>query len=132
MIATRPAPTAHLFSPQGGLRISALGLAKIGRMLLRGGEIDGVRLLTPASAQTLMTPVWTGGDHGDDYNGLMRAYAPGLQCLTGDAGAADQPVPGRVLRWCGHLGEAYGLLGGLWVDRANGRVFVLFDHRQRR
>ena len=119
-----PGTNGTLFSPQGGLRISALGLAKIGRMLLRGGEVDGVRLLTPASVKTLMTPVWSGGDHGDDYNGLMRAYAPGLQCLTGDADAADQPVPGRVLRWCGHLGEAYGLLGGLWIDRAGGRVYV--------
>ena len=119
-----PGTNGTLFSPQGGLRISALGLAKIGRMLLRGGEVDGVRLLTPASVKTLMTPVWTGGDHGDDYNDLMRAYAPGLQCLTGDADAADQPVSGRVLRWCGHLGEAYGLLGGLWIDRAGGRVYV--------
>src|SRR5688500_3210268 len=36
-----------LFSPQGGLRISANGLAIIGRLLLGQGEVDGVRLLSP-------------------------------------------------------------------------------------
>ena len=115
-----------LFSPQGGLRISALGLAKIGRLILGRGEVDGVRLLTPASVETLTTPIWRGGldGRGDTYNGLMRAYAPGMQCLVGDAGAPDQPVADRDLRWCGHLGEAYGLLGGLWIDRARSRVYV--------
>ncbi len=37
-----------LFSPQGGLRISARGLARVGRMLLGGGTIDGVRILIAA------------------------------------------------------------------------------------
>jgi hypothetical protein len=31
-------------------------------------------------------------------------------------------VPGQ--KWWGHLGEAYGLLGGLWVDPEHGRVIV--------
>jgi hypothetical protein len=31
-------------------------------------------------------------------------------------------VPGQS--WWGHLGEAYGLLGGLWVDPPGGRVIV--------
>ncbi len=113
-----------LFSPQGGLRISALGLAKIGRMLLRGGEVDGVRLLSRASVVTLTTPVWRDGQAaaGDTYGGQMLCYGPGLQCLSGTAGATDQPVAGA--RWWGHLGEAYGLLGGLWIDRDRGRVYV--------
>ncbi len=121
-----PGTNGTLFSPQGGLRISALGLAKIGRLLLRGGEVDGVRLLTRRSVDALLTPVWRahGGPDGDSYNGLMRAYTPGLQCLTGAPGEMDQPVAGRVMRWCGHLGEAYGLLGGLWIDPARGRVYV--------
>ena len=119
-----PGTNGTLFSPQGGLRISALGLATIGRMLLRGGEVDGVRLLSAKSVATLFSPVWAGGPAGDDYHGLMRAYSPGLQCLTAGVGAADQPVAGKVMRWCGHLGEAYGLLGGLWIDRAGGRVYV--------
>jgi len=116
-----PGTNGTLFSPQGGLRISALGLAKIGRMLLGQGTVDGVRLLSPASVKTLMTPVWlaSGRPQDNDYDGQMRCYGPGLHCLTG---GQDSPVAGA--RWWGHLGEAYGLLAGLWVDRANDRVLV--------
>ncbi len=119
-----PGSNGTLFSPQGGLRISARQLAVIGRMLLNGGAVDGVRVLQPASVRTLMMPVWRDGQGvmGDNYKGEMLCYGPGLQCLSGVAGASDQPVAGA--RWWGHLGEAYGLLGGLWVDRAHGRVLV--------
>lgn len=124
----RPGDNGTLFSPQGGLRISGLGLAMIGRLLLRGGEVDGVRLLSKASVAALLTPVWrdTGRAGDDTYQGVMRCYGPGLQCLSGEAGASDQPVPpdARGSQWWGHLGEAYGLYGGLWVDRAGGRVLV--------
>ncbi|MGH6784014.1 MAG: serine hydrolase domain-containing protein, partial [Sphingomicrobium sp.] len=34
-----------LFSPQGGLRISVRGLARVGRMLLNRGTLDGKRIL---------------------------------------------------------------------------------------
>ena len=116
-----PGTNGTLFSPQGGLRISALGLAKIGRMLLGNGTVDGVRLLSPASVKTLMTPVWqaSGRPQDNDYQGQMLCYGPGLHCLTG---GHDAPVPGA--RWWGHLGEAYGLLAGLWVDPAGDRVLV--------
>ena len=42
-----------LFAPQGGLRISARGLARVGRMLLNDGMLDGVRILSPQSVDTL-------------------------------------------------------------------------------
>jgi CubicO group peptidase (beta-lactamase class C family) len=116
-----PGTNGTLFSPQGGLRISALGLAKIGRLLLLDGKVDGVRLLKPASVRTLMTPVWqaSGRLQDDTYQGQMLCYGPGLHCLTG---GHDSAVAGA--RWWGHLGEAYGLLAGLWVDRAGKRVLV--------
>lgn len=116
-----PGTNGTLFSPQGGLRISALGLAKIGRMLLGQGTVDGVRLLSPASVDTLMTPVWQASDRAQDdtYKGQMLCYGPGLHCLTG---GSDSPMAGA--RWWGHLGEAYGLLAGLWIDRAHDRVLV--------
>ncbi len=117
-----PGTNGTLFSPQGGLRISALGLAKIGRMLLRGGDVDGVRLLSPATVKAMQTPVWQDGEAGDNYKGEMLCFGLGLQCLSGRAGASDQPVAGA--KWWGHLGEAYGLLGGLWIDAEHDRVLV--------
>jgi CubicO group peptidase (beta-lactamase class C family) len=116
-----PGSNGTLFGPHGGLRISALGLATIGRMLLLDGKVDGVRILKPASVRTLMTPVWqaSGRPQDDTYQGQMLCYGPGLHCLTG---GQDSPVAGA--RWWGHLGEAYGLLAGLWVDKAGKRVLV--------
>jgi CubicO group peptidase (beta-lactamase class C family) len=123
LAAYRPGSNGTLFSPQGGLRISAAGLAVIGRMLLRGGEVDGVRLLRAASVRALMTPVWrySARAQDDTYQGTMLCFGAGLQCLSGVKGASDQPVEGA---WWGHLGEAYGLLAGLWIDRAQQRVLV--------
>ena len=127
LTAYRPGSNGTLFSPQGGLRISAAGLAVIGRMLLRGGNVDGVRLLQPASVRAMLTPVWrySARPQDDTYQGAMLCYGPGLQCLSGVKGASDQPVePGRGGAWWGHLGEAYGLLAGLWIDRGQQRVLV--------
>ncbi len=119
-----PGTNGTIFSPQGGLRISIPDLARIGQLLLRGGELGGVRLLKPATVNALLTPVWQAGGAvpGDDYDGQMLCYGAGLHCLSGKAGATDQPVPNA--RWWGHLGEAYGLLAGLWVDQRRGRVFA--------
>lgn len=119
-----PGTNATIFSPQGGLRIAIPDLARIGQMLLRGGEVNHVRLLKPATVNAMLTPVWQAGGAvpGNDYHGQMLCYGAGLQCLSGRAGATDQPV--RRARWWGHLGEAYGLLAGLWVDPKHGRVIA--------
>lgn len=119
-----PGANGTLFSPQGGLRISLTDLARIGQVLLRGGELGGVRLLKPGTVKAMFTPVWQAGGPvpGDDYHGQMLCYGAGPQCLSGKPGATDQPVAGAG--WWGHLGEAYGLLAGLWVDREKGRVIV--------
>ena len=119
-----PGTNGTIFSPQGGLRISIPDLARIGQLLLRRGEVGGVRLLKPATVKAMLTPVWQAGGAvpGDDYHGQMLCYGAGPHCLSGRAGATDQPVPNA--RWWGHLGEAYGLLAGLWVDQRRGRVFA--------
>jgi CubicO group peptidase (beta-lactamase class C family) len=51
-----PGSNGALFSPQGGLRISAAGLTVIGRLLLNGGRHRGRALLSPASVRTMIDP----------------------------------------------------------------------------
>ena len=125
-----------LFSPQGGLRISANGLAKIGRLLLDGGEVDGVRLLSPASVETMVAPQWTfdGGngvtheeDTGDGRNkAFFCRYGLAVQTLvTPVEGCGDDPFDDRVAR-VGHSGDAYGLRSGLWIDRKAGTGVAYF------
>ena len=106
-----PGQNGSAFSPQGGLRISAGGLARLGQMLLSGG--DG--LLTPESFAELIRAQWRfDGSNGDDDHGYFTAFGLGVQRI-------EKP-DGQV--WIGHPGEAYGLRAGLWVNRASGEGVV--------
>jgi CubicO group peptidase (beta-lactamase class C family) len=112
-----------LFSPQGGLRISALGLAKIGQVLLT----DGDGFLKPSSVATLIAPVWTyDGNNGATEEGFYCRYALAVQTLsTPQAGCRDD-LFGDKRPLVGHAGEAYGLRSGLWIDRATGKGIAFF------
>jgi CubicO group peptidase (beta-lactamase class C family) len=116
-----------LFAPQGGLRISARGLARIGRMLLNGGTIDGMRVLSPQAVNTLLTQVW-------HFNGNNGATDGGFYCSAGNGThlipnsvpgcADDMATKGAIL--VGHAGDAYGMKSGLWIDRKRGRGIAYF------
>lgn len=124
------------FSPQGGLRISANGLAVVGRLLLGRGEVDGVRLLSPASVDLMLTPLWTfDGANGQTFeadaadatsDGVICSYGLATQTLaTPVAGCRDDPF-GDGVRLVGHAGDAYGLKSGLWIDLAAGTGVAYF------
>lgn len=102
-----------LFSPQGGLRISARGLATIGQMLLRRGR----GFLKPASFKAMVTPLWRyNGTNGETEGGFWCSYALAVQTLASGAdGCKDDPFGDGRKRF-GHPGEAYGLRSGLWID----------------
>ena len=117
----RAGENGALFAPQGGLRISPRGLARIGQMLLASGTLDGVRILEPASVETMLTPVWIhDGRNGDTDHGFACRYGLATQTLaTRRPGCGDDPGGDGIAR-VGHAGEAYGLRSGLWIDRARG------------
>jgi CubicO group peptidase (beta-lactamase class C family) len=131
----RAGENGALFSPQGGLRISADGLARIGRLLLGDGTLDGRRFLKPASIQAMVTPQWTyrpgngetyEEDTGDIDRGFFCRYGLAMQTLaTPVQGCRDDPFGDGVAR-VGHSGSAYGLQAGLWVDRKAGTGVVWF------
>lgn len=109
-----------LFSPQGGLRISARDLARVGRMLLNGGELDGVRILSLQSVETMLAAAWRFDGHNgsrEDESATICSYGLAIhQLATGAPGCADDPE-GRGRQWVGHSGDAYGLRSGIWIDR---------------
>ena len=116
-----------LFSPQGGLRISARGLSRIGRMLLNGGTLDGIRILSPQSVETMFTQLWRyDGRNGDTENAFYCSYGLATrQIPTPVPGCADDiGTRGTVL--IGHAGDAYGLRSGLWLDRSRGTGVAFF------
>jgi len=90
-------------------------------MLLNGGELDGVRILSIASIDTMVGPVWTfDGRNGDTDKGFTCRYGLAVQMLaTARRGCGDDPGGDGIAR-VGHAGEAYGLRSGLWIDRARG------------
>ena len=118
-----PGSNGALFSPQGGLRISMRGLAKVGQVLLRRGR----GFLSPASYRTMTTPLWRfDGSNGDTEGGFWCSYALAVQTLaSGAAGCKDDPFGDKGQR-IGHPGEAYGLRSGLWVDPATGKGTAYF------
>lgn len=115
--AWRAGENGALFAPQGGLRISVRGLARIGRLLLNEGELDGVRLLSRDNVRLMLSPRWTyDGRNGVSDGGFYCAYGLGVQLIaTRSRGCRDDPL-GTGRAWLGHAGEAYGLRSGLWVD----------------
>lgn len=101
------------FSPQGGLRISARDLAKIGQVLLS----DGKPLLSKKTFADMIGPVWTfDGSNGDDDKGYFKAYGLGVHWLEDGIGG----------QWIGHVGEAYSLRAGFWVNPKQRRGFVRY------
>lgn len=101
------------FSPQGGLRISARDLAKLGQLLLR----QGAPLLSQKSFAEMTAPVWTfNGANGDDDKGYFKAYGLGVHWLEDGTGN----------RWFGHVGEAYSLRAGFWINPAEGKGFYRY------
>lgn len=116
-----------LFAPQGGLRISVRGLERVGRMLLNGGILDGVRILQPQSVETLFAPVWRyNGRNGDTDHRFYCTYGLATQTIpTPVGGCKDDPAGDGTVRM-GHAGDAYGLRSGIWLDRARGTGVAFF------
>jgi CubicO group peptidase (beta-lactamase class C family) len=91
------------FSPQGGLRISPVGLAKIGQVLLNGGR----PILSRKAFAEMTREQWRfNGQNGDDDKGYFLRYGLGIH-MHRDAGGKE---------WIGHVGEAYAFRGGFWID----------------
>ncbi|WP_206428843.1 serine hydrolase domain-containing protein [Sphingomonas sp. 2R-10] len=132
----RAGTNGAIFSPQGGLRISARGLAAIGRMLLNRGRTPNGRLLSARAFGVLTTPLWTwdgrNGDTGSDATtgakqaGFLCRYGLAVTFLaTPVAGCRDDPFGDGRMR-LGHAGDAYGLRSGLWVDLRRGTGVAYF------
>lgn len=111
-----------LFSPQGGLRISARDLATVGRLLLNRGRHEGVAFLRPENIDALLAPHWRyDGTNGETEGGFYCGYGLAVQKLPvrNVTGCRDDLfADGRAVS--GHAGDAYGVRSGLWIDPERG------------
>jgi CubicO group peptidase (beta-lactamase class C family) len=92
-------------------------------MLLNGGTLDGVRILSPQSVDAMLAPAWQfdgrNGSRGGESYGICSYGLAVRQLATGRPGCADDPL-GNGRNWSGHAGDAYGLRSGVWIDRQRG------------
>jgi CubicO group peptidase (beta-lactamase class C family) len=125
--ASKLGENGALYAPQGGLRISVRGLERVGRMLLNGGTLDGVRILSERSVNELFQPVWRfDGTNGSTEEVFYCTYGLATQTIpTRARDCDDDPVGDGIIRQ-GHAGDAYGLRSGLWLDRARGTGVAFF------
>jgi CubicO group peptidase (beta-lactamase class C family) len=115
-----------LFSPQGGLRISARDLAVVGQLLLNGGSHRGQPFLSRSSIAAMTREAWRfDGSNGDTEKGFYCSYALGLQRLPVRVPGCSDDLSGTGRAMIGHAGDAYGLLSGLWIDPKR-RVGIAF------
>ncbi len=126
--AYRVGTNGTIFSPQGGLRISAKDLAKIMKMFLNKGRFNDVRILKESSIDLMFTPYWIADNslgNGDKYRGLMTAYGLGTHIIRNTVG--DRILENKDIYMSGHLGDAYGLLSGFMFDfdTNNGFIYLI-------
>lgn len=113
-----PGSNASVFSPQGGVRIGMMDLARIGQALVTQG--DG--LLSEQSLQAMLAsadPRIVGQEFFCGYGLHLQALeTPGRDCM-------DALFQDGVTRY-GHAGEAYDLRSGLWFDPESGTGIAYF------
>lgn len=92
-----------LFSPAGGLRITATDLSKFMLAHMNGGEYQGVRILQPETVALMHERHWSG-------TGMYGFYK--------EKGLNFQITEEFVLgvRMLGHAGEAYGILTDMYFS----------------
>ncbi|MFN3385318.1 MAG: serine hydrolase domain-containing protein [Candidatus Thermochlorobacter sp.] len=96
---------ALLFSPQGGLRVSAKELAKLAQVFLNRGKWRNSRLVNDTTLLRMER------DSLATSEMLFRKYALGLHHAKGMFEAVEMT---------GHPGLAYGLLSGWYYNREHG------------
>lgn len=110
--------SAPIFSPTGGLKISALDLAKVMIMHMNYGTSNGVKIIDEHSSKMMQTPMIEPTDEGDAYGFAIRI--------------TNQLLDGFTM--IGHTGGAYGVFTSMFwdADRNFGIVVMTNGCNERR
>lgn len=119
-----PGTNASIFSPQGGVRIGMMDLAKIGQALAR---LERNRFLSDRAMEIWLYAMINAGDHlpPEQASPDFCAYGLGTYGLI-DAPPCRDNLFGDGRERIGHGGEAYGLRSGLWVSLEDGQGVAYF------
>lgn len=100
-------------APAGGLSSTAADMSRFGQMLLGGGALDGVRVLSPGSVALFFTP----------------QFAPAPRVLPWNLGFYPQRRNG--LLFTGHGGDVIGFHSEFWVEPVHKLTFLVSYNSQR-
>lgn len=107
----QPGYSTPVFSPTGGMKISAADLAKYMTMHMNYGVFNGARILSEESARTMQTSVPAGKGYG-------------LAITT-----QDNLISGKIMK--GHTGLAYGLNSAMFFQPQEKFGFVVIINGSR-
>ncbi len=114
-----PGTNASIFSPQGGVRIGMVDLAKIGQEYLKSVNDN---FLSEDTTTDLFFSIFEKHEDQD----FFCSYGLALQAIDNSNGRCqDNLFPDGRIR-IGHAGEAYGLRSGLWMDVRAGTGIAYF------
>lgn len=115
---------AAVFSPQGGLRISAAELARIMELHMNKGKYNGQRIVSKKSLKMMYRAQFISTDSNSDNEGV-RAGNRGLSVQILPATAAGTILP-EGSHFLGHSGSAYGLNSDFYFDpvKKYGFIFI--------
>ncbi len=108
-----PGYSTPVFSPTGGMKISASDLARHALVQMNEGTYDGVTILSPESVRAMQTPHSSGGRPVRD---TTCGYGYALE-------TTDRLIEGEVMT--GHTGGAYGLVSAMYFNPAGKFGFVM-------
>ena len=119
-----PGTNASIFSPQGGVRIGMMDLARIGQGLLR---MNRNGFLSDSAMRRWFGDMAAAADGHEPGTAAVDFCAYGLAAyaLVDEAPCTDDLFGdghGRI----GHGGEAYGLRSGLWLSFEQATSFAYF------
>jgi CubicO group peptidase (beta-lactamase class C family) len=107
----------------GGLVSTAADYYRFAQMLGNGGQLNGVRILSPASVKLMgsnhLAPNLLTGEFGIGWQRMRPGFGYGYDCAVEyNPPEADLPGGAGTFFWDGYAGTWY------WVDPANDIVFV--------
>jgi CubicO group peptidase (beta-lactamase class C family) len=106
----------RLPSPGGALYSTALDYARFCQMIVNGGQLDGVRLLRPATVKLMHENALPPGV-------TVNLAGPGTTfgldfAIAGDPASTHEPWPAGTYYWSGVLGTYF------WIDPVNHLIVV--------
>ncbi len=115
-----PGTNASIFSPQGGVRIGMMNLAKIGQELTKR-HTDS--FLSFDSLGMFIFSMMHKPEPGQEF---FCVYGLGVQMIEAPQETCSDGLFDDGLSRIGHAGEAYGLRSGLWLDAVGGTGIAYF------